>query len=180
MRWLARHATPEDLVGETFLRVLASGTLHSFAAREEGALLRFLIKVLHDVAADFYRRHGRRKRGAGRPEMSLTTGSDDGDSIPGPPALQAAGTTPTSRARVNEIESLCRTQLSEREWGAWRLCEMEDCTSIEAADRLDCTDAAVRGLVLRARQKILRALVRDAAETAAPDGVAADARPGVR
>jgi RNA polymerase sigma factor (sigma-70 family) len=164
MRGLSRHATPEDLVGETFLRVLASGRLNSLSLQGEGALLRFLFKVLNNVAVGVYRRHGRCKRGSGRPDLPLAPGIESND----PVAFRATDTTPTVRARLNEIEGLCRAQLSDREWRAWRLCEMEDCTSTEAAARLEITDAAVRSLVHRARKKILRVLLEDEAETHEP------------
>lgn len=156
MRALARHAAPEDLVDEVFLRAFASGALAEFDCRGEGALERFLAKLLDSVAIDALRRHGRLKRGAGRPDLSLEWGALG---EPGSLALTATDTTPTGRARAEDLTALCRSLLSDAEWEVFRLCELEGRSSVEVGERLGTSAAAVRGTLFRARQRILRAWI---------------------
>lgn len=159
MSGVSRVATPEDLVQETFLRALSAGMLRRFEDRGSGSLARALEKVLGNVVVDVYRRHGTLKRGSHLRTLSLDL-SPETDFEDSPPALASADTTPTSSARGRELLDLCRNLLSPRQWEVWCQCEVHHVDAPTVAARLGTTDAAVRGLLLRARRRILRELVR--------------------
>ncbi len=160
MAGLAKYVTPEDLVGEVFLRALSSGVLQDLDDRGRGSLARLLFKMLDDVAVDTYRRHGTEKRGGGRLPSSYDGGDENTPTGHGQPSMASLDTTPTAKVRAGELLERCRKVLDEREWQVWQLSEVEDCTSIEIADRLSTTDSAVRGVLRRARRKLLMKLAQ--------------------
>jgi len=154
MAGLRKHASPEDVVNEVFLRALSSGVLRTLEPRERGALSRVLFKILDRVLTDMYRRHGAAKR-----DLPMTsTGSDTegrgvGYWIDG--AVPSDATTPTSSARVRELLEICRAHLTEREWEVWRRVEIEGLGAQGAAEALGLSPSAVRSLTFRARAKML-------------------------
>jgi RNA polymerase sigma factor (sigma-70 family) len=156
MAGLRRYATPEDLVQEVFVRALSSGLLRRLEHRGSGSLRAALAKILDDVAVDTYRRHGALKRGAHLRTVPLEGGVATGTE--GAVELAAEDTTPTSTAREREILELCRALLPPREWDVWWLCEVRRQSSAAVAERTGTTDAAVRGILHRARKRILREL----------------------
>ena len=154
MSGLRGLVTPEDLVQEVFVRALSSGMLRDFEDRGRGSLARALAKVLDDVAVDTYRRHGTLKRGGGVPGLQARDeAAEEGEVAASSPARDA---TPTSNAREKEILELCRDVLEPREWQVWQLSEVEGLDSRAVAERLGATPAAVRGVLHRARKRILR------------------------
>jgi RNA polymerase sigma factor (sigma-70 family) len=156
MRPIARHVSAEDVVQEVLWRALSSGLLREFEDNGSGSLERVLSVILDRTLVDFGRRHGTQKRGGGSGTLSLDQESAS-ESVQGPrPGLQE--TTPTSSARSNEILELCKRSLEPREWQAWELVEFGGLDSNEAAARLGVSASAVRGLILRARAKLVRAL----------------------
>ena len=66
--------------------------------------------------------------------------------------------TPSSRARVSEVEEIARRELTARELEAWDLVEMQDYSAAEAGLAMGCTDAAVRSLLPRARARLVSVL----------------------
>lgn len=147
---LRRHVSAEDLVGEVYLRALESGCLLRFEDRGPGSLDGLLLTLLDRVIADACRRHGAVKRGANVRRVD----GDPSDMT----ALQASDPSPTGLARASELEALCRQHLSEREWEAFRLVQCDGLSAVEAAERLGSTDSAVRGLLLRARARLIKLL----------------------
>lgn len=155
-RSLRRHASPEELVNEVFLRVLGSGKLLEFIDCETGSLRRYLSGKLDDVCRDMCRRVGAEKRGGGREPASIHQ-DNDGESRP-EFMLTSGGATPTSDAREKELSELVRGLLGTRDWEIWRRCELEGESSVEIAREIGGTDASVRGVLHRARQKVVLAL----------------------
>jgi len=163
MRGLHRYTTPEDLVGEVFVRALSSGLLRHFESRGSGSLGGALAKVLGDVAVDAYRRHGATKRGAGLRAFSLEEHGTEAR-MTGDRRLPGEATTPTSSARQHELLELCRAVLPAREWEVWWMCEVEGRDSPSVAATLGVSDSAVRGTLHRARKRILREMSRRLAD----------------
>ena len=116
-----------------------------------------LFTILDRVLADVYRRHGARKRpgrlaqGKGHAEESDEPEESD--------RLLSLEPTPTSSVRAKELIELCREHLDEREWQVWSLTEVDGLDSPAIASRMDISDAAVRGVLRRARKKLLEVLV---------------------
>ena len=155
MRLLRRHVTDEDIVDEVFLRALSSGLLARFEDRGRGSLMGALYTVLERVLSDAARRHfGTLKRGAGLQHVALDEAAlgVDGDS----PA--SADPTPTSQARTHDLLDRCRSVLSAREWEVWRLRHVESLDFASIGARLQLSEAAVRGLHFRARERIVTLL----------------------
>lgn len=172
MPGIVRHTTPEDLVQETFVRALSSGMLRRFEDRGAGSLGRALEKVLGNVAVDVSRRHGSLKRGSGRFGLSLDADAGpDSELAREVPDLASAGTTPTAAARGRELVDLCRELLPPREWEVWYASEVERLDSVEVAARVQASPAAVRGVLHRARKRVLGELVRrESVRPAEPGG----------
>jgi RNA polymerase sigma factor (sigma-70 family) len=161
LRPLARDCTAEDVVQEVFRRALASGMLRDFEDRGRGSLEAVLTRVLENTLVDFGRRASARKRGGTHERVdALETGL-----APGLDRLPAEDTTPTSRARSNELVELAGRVLEPRELEAWRPVEIEGLDAADVAHRMESTPAAIRGLVYRARAKLMRALSDERGES---------------
>ncbi len=158
MAGLSKYASPEDLVGEVFVRALSSGLLLDFTSRGSGSLSKLLFKLLDNVAVDTYRRHGAGKRGGGRMPASYDAGDEGAKTGHGAPAVASMDTTPTSKVRAGELLERCRAALEPREWEIWHMAEVEGFDSLEIAERLNTTDSAARGVLRRARNKLLTKL----------------------
>jgi RNA polymerase sigma factor (sigma-70 family) len=151
------HFAIDDLLQDVWARAVAAAK-QRFQYVGTGSLLAFLGQILDCEVTDQARRHGAQKRGANR----VQTIHGDGDPrglLPG----HAAPETPTGQARASEILGIARTHLSPREYEAWDLVELQQFTADEAALALDCTAAAVRGLLLRGRARLIVRLADDRA-----------------
>ena len=145
---------PDDVVQEIWARVVPAAK-RSFTPSGPGSFLAFLSKVSDRTLVDLSRTASARKRGGGESERSLDSRCErDAQRLPG----LADAETPTSRARVSELEEVARRVLTEREFEAWELVEMQDYSAGEAGLAMDCSDSAVRGLLLRGRTKLVLAL----------------------
>ena len=142
----------EDVVQEAWLRVVP-GARRSFTPGGEGSFLAFVSKVTDNTMIDLVRKRNAAKRGDGRPEVPLTTGEEI-EIRSGVGEFE----TPTSSARCTELQEIAARELGERELLAWNLVEMQTYTADEAGLAMDVTGAAVRGLLLRARAKLVLAL----------------------
>ncbi|HEX5051941.1 MAG TPA: sigma-70 family RNA polymerase sigma factor [Planctomycetota bacterium] len=150
---LANHFEADDVLQEIWARAVPAAK-SSFCHNGEGSLLAFLSRVADREVIDLARRHRAQKRGRGGP-ASLATGFDAPDATrPGRPAP----TTPTGHARLSELRAMARTLLSDREHEAWDLVEIQQYSAEEAAIALQCSASAVRGLLLRARAKLVACL----------------------
>ncbi len=157
---LARYTSPEDLVNEVFLKALSSGILKKLEDRGRGSLTRLLSKILDDVAIDIYRWHGAEKRGDGRLPSSYDGHDENARGGQAQCVAVSLDTTPTSKVRAGELLDRCREVLDPYEWEVWHLVEVESFSSVEIAGRLHTTDSAVRGILRRARRKLLARLAK--------------------
>ena len=154
-----RHHVPgytaDDLLHEACARALHAlerGSLDDFEPRGRGALLRWLGRVLANTAADLVRlaRTEKRPPSAPAPAADPTGGGLDMTATPDP--------SPTSNARRDELVSLCRRTLTDREWDVWSAVELGGKSIVEAARAAGASDSAARSLVHRARAKLVAAL----------------------
>lgn len=146
----------DDVVQEVWARVIPVAR-KSFRPSGAGSFLAFLGTLCDRCMVDLARRGTARKRGEGEQPHSLDARSDGKDATP----AGGRSETPTSHARCSELEEIARTVLGERELAAWEQVELQDYTAPEAGLALDCSDAAVRGLLLRARAKLVLRLGGD-------------------
>ncbi len=146
----------EDVVGEVFRRAFASNLFVEFEDRGPGSLAAALGKVLDFALNDVLRRANAIKRGANVRTVSCD-GGDDGETSSAS-AIPARDPTPTSNARVNELIELCRGHLDDREWRAWSRVELEGLDVAMVAAELGVTPSAVRGILFRARTKLMKVL----------------------
>jgi RNA polymerase sigma factor (sigma-70 family) len=150
MVMLRRRLEPEDVADETLMRALRSNVIGRLEDRGRGSLRKVLERVLDRVLLDLHRGATTAKRGSHALPVGLDGQVED--------SLPASDPTPTSEARAAELVEMCRRELTEREWQAWRLVELEGLESGTAALRIGTTGSAVRGLVLRARAKLIQAM----------------------
>jgi len=158
MKLVARTATEDDVVGEVWLRFYSAGSFAAFEDRGPGSLRRFLGIVLDRTMVDMVRRARAHKRTGDGRHVPLEETGPGTDAPRERCGLVSKDPTPTSRARESEMAELCRRELDEREGEVWRQVEIEGCSSVEVAARLGLTPAAVRGVLFRARAKLIRAL----------------------
>jgi len=144
----------DDVVQEVWSKVVI-GTKKSFTSAGPGSFLAFLSSICDHTMVDLLRRSTAIKRGQGASEQSLESEGVAG--VYRKPSF-ASEETPTSRARVSELEAIAQKELSEREYEAWDLVEMRDYTAPEAGLAMDVSDSAVRGLLLRGRAKLVMRL----------------------
>jgi len=155
---LRPHVSLDDLVHEVFVRVLTTKALEGrFQDRGTGSLRRYLVTILRRVVVDEVRRQRAIKRGANARTVSF----DEGDGLGAPmasPHPSADDPSPTSNARAAELLALCRRELSEEEWKVWDLVEGRGLSSKEAGELLGSSPAAVRGVLFRAKRRLLEIL----------------------
>lgn len=155
-RLLRGRATEDDIVADVFVRALSTGLLDRFDDRGKGSLERLLGAVLDKVTLDALRRAGASKRSASRPVLSVSLAGE----------WQSASTpicdrpSPTSMARTEELIDRARALLDDRGWQVWSAVEIGGLQPLEVARRLGITASAARGLLRRARAKLLEALDR--------------------
>jgi len=160
---LARHFELDDVLQDVWARAVPAAKA-TFKQAGPGSLLAFLGKIADREVIDIARRHRAQKRGRGGPE-SLATDFDAPDGVrPG----RAGPTTPTSHARVAELKTLARAVLGEREHEAWDLVELRQFTPEEAGLAMRCSDSSVRGLLLRARAKLVARMTARGTNGSAP------------
>ena len=145
----------DDVVQEIWARVIPSASA-AFAPSGRGSFLRFLGKIADRTMIDLARIQRAAKRGDGEQTLR-TTWDRHGGPRPGIPAVQ----TPTSQARCSELEAIARAALSEREFHAWDLVEIQGFPAEEAGLAMRCSGAAIRGLLLRGRAKLVSRVGRD-------------------
>jgi len=142
----------EDVVQEIWLKVVP-GARRTFTPGGAGSFLAFVSKVADNTAIDLVRRQRAIKRGEGQAEVPLVPGEE--------PGILAGGRefeTPTSSARRSELREIAARELNQREYLAWDLVEIQTYTASEAGLAMDISGAAVRGLLMRARAKLVLAL----------------------
>jgi RNA polymerase sigma factor (sigma-70 family) len=153
----ARHQL-EDVVQEAWARVVPASK-KGFTASGPGSFLAFVGQVTDNTVIDLVRREMALKRGTGVPARSLDA---DAELRMSPLPGRADVESPTEHVRRSELDEIARNELSEREYSSWSLVEIMGYTAAETGLALDCTGAAVRGLVLRARSKLILRLESEA------------------
>ncbi len=151
MRRLRRIATPEDVAHEVWQRCFESRALQSFEDRGEGSLRSFLAVILSRTIHDMLRRAGRRKRREELRALSLNVPAEEQEAA----ELPAGGTTPTGKARRQEVIELARGCLSASEWRVWQAIEIEGHAAEEVGRQLGISASAARSMLHRARQKLI-------------------------
>jgi DNA-directed RNA polymerase specialized sigma24 family protein len=157
MRAVAKTTTPEDVLQEVFLRALHSGLCSRREGRAPGSMHRALQVVLDRVLADHLRRLGSAKHGAGVSMISISPSAEDTGS-PLLSRLASSSATPTVSARSAELIRLCQSHLGDGEWEVWRLRVVAGLGFDEIAALVEATSASVRGVMHRARKKLILAL----------------------
>jgi len=155
-RRLSPVPEPAELAQEALCRALSSGLVERFRDRGPGSLRNLLFRVLDRTLLDALRRQRTRKRSANVASLS----GDEGDAgcLPARSLVDAREPTPTSSARAREWIEHCRRVLPAREWEIWSLVEVEGHSPQEAAALHGIGGNAARGLLLRARARLIREL----------------------
>jgi RNA polymerase sigma factor (sigma-70 family) len=154
MRVIRSRATEDDVVSEVWLRFYSSGSFERFDDRGPGSLRRYLSVILDRAMIDMVRRAKAGKREGGSANVSLEECAEGRDPRAGP-QVESKDPTPTSGARASELGDLCKAVLDDREYETWRLIEVEGRLASEVAEALGVTPAAVRGVLFRARFKLI-------------------------
>ena len=144
----------EDVVQEIWTRVIPS-VRKAFTPSGPGSFCAFLGRLADSTMVDMVRTLRAAKRGEDHAARPLSTNWEQ-EAVPKPGI--AAVETPTSRARCSELETLARRALSDREHHAWLLVELHDYSAEEAGVAMRCTGSAVRGLLRRARARLVSRL----------------------
>lgn len=148
---LAGQYRVEDVVQEIWTRVIPS-VKKAFTPSGPGSFYAFLGRLADRTLMDLARLQRAAKRGQGKGDQPLSMNGECSVSLkPGLPAVE----TPTSRARCSELENMARNELNDREFQAWDLVEMQGYSPDEAGLAMRCSGSAVRGLLLRARTRLI-------------------------
>ena len=155
---LRAHCSEEDIVQEVWRHVV-DGAGRSFEPRGLGSFCAYVCKITDNRIASRVTRQRALKRGEGSGEVRSSI-QDELHAVhkPGTPCPETA----SSAARVSELQMLAAKLLSPDEYEAWLLVDNQGYSSQEAAlalgedpEKLGRTDAAVRGLLFRARAKLI-------------------------
>lgn len=147
----------DDVVQEIWARAVPAAE-RGFTDEGPGSFLAFLAKIADRTMVDLARTLRAAKRGGHDPARALQTGWER-RAIPRPGL--AAAETPTSHARASELTRMAEDELNERELEAWELVELQGFNADEAGLAMDCSGAAVRGLLLRSRAKLVARMGHD-------------------
>ncbi|MGQ0553564.1 MAG: RNA polymerase sigma factor [Planctomycetota bacterium] len=143
---LARRVPPEDLLQETLLE--ATRKVAEFEAQGPGSFYRWLVGIARFKISEAHRAQQARKR-------SLV------DEVEDEADLAGSLTSPSGRAMRNEgadrVLGALR-ELGERQAEAVRLRYLEGLSVAETAERLACSEAAVKALVGRGLDELARRL----------------------
>ena len=109
-RWATpSHALVDDLVHETYLKLMANGlrALREFDFEHENAVFGFLKTVASNVVMDHFRNQYSKKRGSGQEELSLEEASVFA------PASQGSARRVDREILLHEIDEVQKSQTSE-------------------------------------------------------------------
>ena len=150
-------------MGDVFRRALA-GALDKDEWTDEtpGGLRRLLTHIANQLLVDLERHHGAQMRSGNEVSLDGGQGAEAGRDLP------ASMVTQTQEAVHRELLELGRRTLSEREWAVFELVHVGGMEPAEVAAELNETDAAVRGVLFRARQKLVAMLAREQGPGSAP------------
>lgn len=160
-RSLRGRMTEDDVLGELWKTLLERDSLEHFDDRGPGSLRAWLRGVLDRLMTDLARRGGAMKRRGGELPHSL-----DGSSSTARRAGQVAGGAPgpATIARVGDFADRCLRALPQREAEVWELRVLRELEFDEIASKLGCTPASARGLLHRARARLVELGILDSPE----------------
>lgn len=163
-RSLRRRVDPEDVVGDVFRRAL-NGPLAQAEWRDEtpGGLKKLLAHIARGVIVDLARYHGAGVRGERVVSLDPKTGGGDGAG----PAVRSFDASQSSEASYRELLALGHEVLSEREWELFEAVFVQGRSAAEVARSHGATPEAVRGVLFRARQKLIARLAEGEGEEGA-------------
>lgn len=145
---------PEDVTQEIWARAIPAAQT-GFVDAGPGSFLGFLGKIADRTMIDLARRLCAQRRGGGAEAAGLQTDWENHVlRKPGNPDQP----TPTNLARASELAQLAKEVLPADLHSAWHLVEVEGFTAEEAGLGLRRTASAVRGLLLRARARLMAQL----------------------
>jgi RNA polymerase sigma factor (sigma-70 family) len=151
----------EDVVQEVWLRVQRPGALAEFEDRGPGSLRRYLGSFLENTLLDLLRRKSAGRRGGGKQPHSL----DQTGARTAAHSIGGVEASPTSEARVSEVNARIQRELPEREREVWRLHVDEGHGFRETGEALGLTEDAARSLYFRARHRLQQRFRGDAPES---------------
>jgi len=147
----------EDVVQEIWTRLIPA-VGRKFTSAGPGSFFAFLGKLTDRVVIDLVRVQRAAKRGEFNVEQSLRTNAEL--HVVKKPVAHIVE-TPTGVARCSELEAIAKEVLTEREYMAWELVEIQGYSSEEAGIVLRRPGSAVRGLLFRGRAKLVSRLSQD-------------------
>ena len=150
-RALRPYCSAGEIVHEVYLRFLPR--LAEFEAYGPGKLQAYLGDMVKSTMVSRWRHENAQRRRPNGPTVSCGEGEESVD-VPAPDP------TPSEAPRYRELVALCREALPLEEREVWELVDLEGLTSVEAGERLQLTDAAVRGRLMRARKRLAPIVAR--------------------
>ncbi len=156
--FLRTRCTEEDIVQEVWSNVVERSR-EAFECRGPGSFCAYICKITDNRIKSRVTRHLAQKRGGGSRVVPCSDHAEQN-------AVQKPGTpypsTASSVARVSELQGLAEKRLLPDEYQAWYLVDNLGYTSQEAAFAMGedlegggRSDSGVRGLLLRARLKLI-------------------------
>jgi len=152
---VGRTHTPEDVVQDVLARALKADLFARYEDRGPGTLGALLGVVLTHTLEDLARSLGALKHGAGEPPVSLDASEDDGAQHE---RLVAPAPSPSAEVRAKDVLERSRQLLEPHEWDLWRLVEVDGLRPGDIAELTGRSPAAVRGVLFRARVKLMAGL----------------------
>ncbi len=148
---------PEDVVGETFRRVIAAqGGAGAYRGTTDGELFRYLHNYLEATLADLHREHRAQKRDTAR-EAEWAFNQALTDSLPaGIAGLADDQTSPSQAAARNEERGQLAAEIAALPYRERAAVELQQAghTIAEIAAALGTTPGAVGGLLFRATARL--------------------------
>lgn len=153
-RRLESRPEATELAHEALARALPD-LPRNFEDRGRGSLGGFLWRVLERTLLDRRRRESAAKRQANVARLER----DGEGSAPQFSMSDARSPSPTSAARAAEWLERVRAVLDAREWELWHAVEVEGRSTAEVARARGQSESAARGVLFRARARLLERLI---------------------
>ena len=165
-RWtMPSHALVDDLVHDTYLKLMANGfrALREFHLEHENAVFGFLKTVAANVVTDHFRNQYSKKRGSGQEDLSLE------EAAIFVPASRSSSHQVDRKIMIDEIDQVLKSQISEptftRDYAIFWLYYQHGFTA-KAISRLPSIQLTVKGVesTLLRLTKLIRSRMSRAAE----------------
>ncbi len=166
-REVMTYTGEDDIVAGAILRCEEEEALAGGLDGRSGSVRRFLNRIVDGEVLDVFRRGMAAKRGGGWRRLRADN-MLEGDEVA--VELLSAEPTPTSEVRYRETCDRFRAALNDREWQLLEAVSIQGMSSEEVAAVHGTTAAAIRGVLLRARAKVITAEALAQAREAARRG----------